>query len=100
MTEKIKIRGLVRTAGWIFNLWGGVVAFKGLYDSFFGEPDANFYSPEKWQFVTQEQWLRWSGFEITYGLACIAVGVLGWEIGKRLPEWIIRTKEPKENSFQ
>ena len=97
--EKIKIRGLARIAGWILIVWGGIVAFKGLYDSFFGEPEANYYSLEKWQFVNQEQWLRWSGFEIAYGLACVGIGLACWEIAKRLPEWIERKKKPADPDF-
>ncbi|OGR84654.1 MAG: hypothetical protein A2901_07430 [Elusimicrobia bacterium RIFCSPLOWO2_01_FULL_54_10] len=97
--EKVKIRGLVRIAGWIFHVWGGLVAFKGLYDSFFGEPEANLYSPEKWEFVTQEQWLRWSGFEIAYGLACIGLGFACWEAAKRLPDWVERAKQTPDPNF-
>lgn len=91
--EKIKIRGLVRIAGWIFISWGSLVAITGLYHSFFGEPEANYYSPAKWDFVTEEQWLRWSGFEITYGLACIGIALLCWEYAKILPDWILREKK-------
>ncbi len=99
MEEKIKIRGLARIPGWIFILWGSLIALTGLYHAFFGEPEANYYSPEKWDFVTQEQWLRWSGFEFTYGLACIGIGLLCWEYAKRLPEWISRPKQPRDNLF-
>ena len=97
--EKVKIRGLVRIAGWIFIVWGALVTFKGFFDSFFGEPEANFYSPEKWQFVTQDQWLKWSGFEIAYGLAMVALGLVCWEAAKRLPEWIEREKRPIDPDF-
>ncbi len=99
MTEKVKVRGLARIAGWIFVLWGGTIAFKGLFDSFFGEPEANFYSPEKWQFVTQEQWTRWSGFEMAYGLASIGLGWACWEMAKLLPEWIERNKHKLDPDF-
>ena len=92
----MKVRGLVRVAGWIFILWGGLVAFIGLFHAFFGEPEANYYSLHKWEFVTQEQWLRWSGFEMTYGLACAAVGLVLWEFAKHLPEWVVRAKEPSD----
>lgn len=98
--EKVKIRGLVRIAGWIFVCWGGVVATLGLYHSFWGEPEANYYSLRKWEFVTQEQWLRWSGFEIVYGLACLGIGFCCCEFAKRLPEWILRDKQPAERFFQ
>ena len=97
--EKVKIRGLVRIAGWLLNIWGGVVAFKGLYDCFFGEPEANYYSLEKWQFVTQDQWLKWGGFEMAYGLACMGLGWACWETAKRLPEWIERAKPPVHPDF-
>ncbi len=90
--EKIKIRGLVEIAGRIFTVWGALIVFLGFYHSFFGEPEANFYSPAKWEFVTQEQWLRWSGFEIAYGLACAGIGILCKEFAKRLPEWVEREK--------
>lgn len=94
--EKVKIRGLAVIAGWIFMLWGGAVSLTGLYHAFLGEPEANFYSLEPWQFVTQEQWLRWAGFEIAYGLACAGVGFLCLEYSKRLPEWIWRAKTQTE----
>ena len=98
--EKVKIRGLVRIAGWIFICWGGLVAVLGFYHAFFGEPEANYYSPKKWDFVSQEQWLRWSGFEIVYGLFCAAIGVLCWEFAKKLPEWIERDKQTADKIFQ
>lgn len=99
-TQKIKIRGLARIAGWIFVLWGGLLGFLGLYHAFWGEPEANLYSSQPWQFVTQEQWLRWSGFEMTYGLACIGIGVVLWELAKRMPEWITREKPRVEDIFR
>lgn len=100
MKEKIKIRGLIRIAGWIFSIWGGLIGLVGFYHSFWGEPEANYYSPQPWQFVTKEQWLRWSGFEIAYGLACIGIGIACWEFAKRLPEWILRDKPSKSDLFQ
>ena len=56
--EKIKVRGLPRIASTLLGIWGAVVALKALYDLFSGEPEANLYSPQKWQFVTQEQQSR------------------------------------------
>ena len=97
--EKIKIKGLARMAGWMFYAWGGLVAFKGLYDAFFGEPEANLYSPEKWQFVTQRQWARWSGFEMAYGLACVGLGLACWVAAKRLPDWTLRPKSSPDPDF-
>jgi hypothetical protein len=88
--EKIKIRGLVRSSGWIFGIGGGVAVLKGLWDVFVGEPEANYYSPHKWDFVTQQQWLTWSGFEIAYGAACIGIACLLWKYTERLPECIER----------
>jgi len=90
MSQKIVIRGLARLASRIFFVWGGLAALKGLWDCFLGEPEANFFSAQPWEFVTREQWFRYAGFEITYGLACLA---LAWALraySRRLPEWIER----------
>ena len=89
--KKIKIRGLVICSGWIFVVWGFVVSIKGFWDVFVGEPEANLYSPNKWEFISKKQWLTWSGFEITYGLACIAIAYVLWNYAKRLPEYIERS---------
>ena len=86
--RKIKIRGLLQISGWIFLIWGLIVSIKGFWDVFLGEPEANFYSQAKWEFVTRTQWLNWSGFEITYGIACMAVALLLWNYSKTLPEYI------------
>lgn len=88
--KKIKIRGLVNAAGWIFFAWGGIITVKGLYDMFWGEPEANFYSRVKWEFITQQQWLNWAGFELAYGLACAGIASLLWKYAKRTPEYITR----------
>ncbi|MBN1824398.1 MAG: hypothetical protein JW803_08775 [Endomicrobiales bacterium] len=96
--EKIKVRGLVRSAGWIFVAWGGLVAVKGFWDVFLGEPEANYYSLNKWDFVSQKQWLTWSGFEITYGLACVAIALVLWKYAPRLPEFIEKRKEKGQES--
>ncbi len=98
-TEKIKIRGLVQIAGWIFMVWGCLMTALGLYHAFAGEPEANYYSLERWQFVTQAQWLRWSGFETAFGLACAGIGFLCWEYARRLPEWIVRDREEAPKIF-
>jgi hypothetical protein len=89
--EKIKIRGLVRSAGWIFLLWGAVIAVKGVRDILFGEPEANYFSPQKWEFISLQQWHTWSGFEIIYGLASVAIAIILWKYAPRLPEYIERT---------
>ena len=86
--KKVKIRGLASTAGWIFFVWGALVALKGFWDLFIGEPEANIYSPEKWQFISRKQWMTWSGFEVTYGIACLGVAYLLWRYSKRLPEYL------------
>jgi hypothetical protein len=91
-TEKIKVRGLPRIAGAILGAWGALVSFKALYDLFAGEPEANLYSPGKWQFVTQAQWLRYAGFELAYGLSCLALAWLLWRWSLLLPDWIERPR--------
>lgn len=91
--EKIKIRILAESAGFFFYLWGGAVLLTGLHHAFFGEPEANFYSLQKWQFVTEQEWLLWSGFLIAYGLCCLGFGKLAQEVAKRLPVFVIRRKE-------
>jgi len=88
--EKIKIRGLVFSAGWIFLAWGLLVAAKGFWDSFLGEPEANLFSPQKWEFVTKSQWLNWAGFEIAYGLACAALALVLRAYALQVPEYIER----------
>jgi hypothetical protein len=97
--ETIKIRGLVRLAAAIFAGWGGPVALKGLYDLFLGEPEANLYAPKPWAFVTQEQWLRWSGFELAYGLACLGLAWYCWRWSARLPETVRRARREPEFSL-
>jgi hypothetical protein len=86
--KKIKIRGLALSAGWIFLIWGALVALKGFWDVFWGEPEANFYSSAKWEFISKHQWLTWSGFEITYGVACIGVAYLLRKYAQYLPDYI------------
>jgi hypothetical protein len=83
-------------AGLLFFSWGLVTALKGLYDLFVGEPEANLYSAQKWQFVTQEQWLRYGGFELCYGLACLGLAWALWKYSRFLPEIIERPKKAPE----
>jgi len=96
LSRKIAVRGLARLAGWIFLVWGGLVFLRGIWDCFLGQPEANFYSPIKWQFVTRDQWLRYAGFEIFYGFVCAGLGWLAWEFSKRLPSWIERQESNGE----
>jgi hypothetical protein len=88
--EKIKVRGLVLCASWIFFVWGLVVVIKGFYDSFLGEPEANYFSPHKWDFISRSQWFTWSGFEITYGFACIGMFLALRKYASQLPEYVER----------
>ena len=98
--ETIKIKGLARLAAAIFAGWGGLVSFKGLWDLFAGEPEANLYAPQKWAFVTQAQWLRWSGFELTYGLACCGLAWYCLRWSRRLPATVERAvREPEFSLF-
>ena len=91
--EKIKIRGLVCFSGWIFLAWGTLVFVKGFWDVFWGEPEANLYSLSKWEFISKEQWLTWSGFEIFYGIVCISIWRILIKYSRRLPEYIERERE-------
>lgn len=97
--EKIKIRGLVRTSGWIFLLWGTVIAVKGLLDAFWLEPEANYYSLKKWEFISIDQWIRYATFEVVYGFACIVISGLIFEYSKRVKEYILRPKKETEELF-
>ena len=96
MTEKTAVAGLARFAGWIFLIWGGIVSLKGVYDAFLGAPEANFFSLKPWEFVTREQWFRWSGFELAYGLACVALGLAARAYAARLPEFVLREKSTED----
>ncbi|PCI36238.1 MAG: hypothetical protein COB53_10210 [Elusimicrobia bacterium] len=92
MNEKIKIRGLATLSSWIFLFWGAMVSLKGLYDLFIGEPEANLYAPAAWEFVSREQWSRYGGFELLYGLACLS---LAWYLKRYsafLPETVSRPR--------
>ncbi len=94
--ERIKIRGLAHGTSIVLGLWGLVVAFKGLYDLFVGEPEANLYAPRPWEFVTREAWMRYSGFEFVYGLACLALAWALWRYARFLPETIERPRRDPE----
>ena len=98
-TETIKIKGLARLAAAIFAGWGGLVASKGLYDLFVGEPEANLFSSRPWEFISQAQWLRWSGFELAYGLACLGLSWYCLLWSRRLPETVKRPRREPEFSL-
>ena len=91
--EKIKISGLLHIAGRIFFIWGLFAGLKGLWDAFIGEPEANYFSPHKWEFVTRQQWFTWSGFEVAYGAASIFAALALFYYARRLPEYIERPVE-------
>lgn len=94
--EKVKIRGLALIASRVFAVWGSVVALKAVYDLFVGEPEANLYAPRKWAFVTQEQWLRYAGFELAYGLALIGLALFLRRYAAFLPEVVERPRQEPE----
>lgn len=74
----------------MFSVWGGVVSVKALYDLFLGEPEANRYAPQPWDFVTREQWLRYGGFELAYGACCLALAWFLFRYARSLPETVSR----------
>ena len=94
--EKIKIRGLARISAFFLAAWGTVVTLKSLHDLFIGEPEANLYAPKKWAFVTQEQWLRYGGFELAYGLSCLALAWVIFRYAEFLPNFIERESQPQD----
>ncbi|MFA5138622.1 MAG: hypothetical protein WC728_05255 [Elusimicrobiota bacterium] len=87
--RRIKVRGLWRIAAWIFGLWACLVAPKGFYDLFWGEPEANLYAPSAWAFVTREQWARYARFELIYGLCLAALACWLWRYSRLLPETVV-----------
>jgi len=84
-TKRVAVRGVVRFPSVLFFLVGGGAALKGIWDSFFGAPEANVFSPVPWSFVTREEWLRFAGFELAFGLACVGVGLTLWVWSRELP---------------
>ncbi|OGS33510.1 MAG: hypothetical protein A2474_08750 [Elusimicrobia bacterium RIFOXYC2_FULL_34_12] len=82
--QKIKYRTVFKSSGWIFAVWGVIVTLKGLYDAFLGLPES--------EFVPIAKWSKYSGFEVVFGLACVFVGLLIFEISKRIPEIIERVE--------
>jgi hypothetical protein len=98
--ERIKIRGLARISSSLLGLWGAAVTAKSLYDLFKGEPEANLYAPRPWAFVTEDQWLRYAGFELAYGLALLALAWAVWRYARFLPEIVERARrEPDFRLF-
>ncbi|MFH1725479.1 MAG: hypothetical protein ABII00_12790 [Elusimicrobiota bacterium] len=89
-TRKVKVRGLAVISAGIFGVWGAPVAVKGVYDLLWGQPEANLYAPAPWEFVTREQWLRYGGFELTYGLCCLALAWFLLRYSRFLPEAVSR----------
>jgi len=94
--EKVKIRGLARIAAAVFAVWGAVVSSKAFYDLFAGEPEANLYAPRKWAFVTRAEWLRYGGFELSYGLALLALAWFMLKYSRFLPEVKERPRQEPE----
>ena len=86
-TEKVAVAGLGRLAAGILWAAGGGVGAKGVWDCFGGQPEAQFFSPRPWTFVTHAQWARFAVFEISFGLACAGVGWAAWVYARRLPAW-------------
>ncbi len=97
--EKVKIRGLTRIFSFLLAPWGAAVSAKAVYDLFWGEPEANLYSAQKWQFVTQAQWLRYGGFELVYGLSCVALAAAVYRYGRFLPEFVERPRREPDFKF-
>ncbi len=69
MADKKEIKGLIRLAGWIFYCWGILVTVFGFLRLL------NINKPDS-EFVTVADWLRFSVFQITYGMVCVGVGYL------------------------
>ncbi len=90
--QSIYIRPLAHLARNIFGAWGFIVVIKALYDLFWGTPEANLYSAKPWQFVTLEQWTRYAGFELSYGLSCLALAWIISRYARFLPETFRRQR--------
>ena len=90
--EEVFVAPLARLAGAIFAVWGTLVIFRAVYDLFWGSPEANLYSAHPWQFVSVSQWLRYAGFELSYGLVCASLAAGIYAYSKFLPETLRRKK--------
>ena len=90
--EEVFVAPLARLVAFIFAVWGTVVVFRAVYDLFWGSPEANLYSAHPWQFVSVSQWLRYAGFELSYGLVCASLAAGIYAYSKFLPETLRRKK--------
>lgn len=97
MNQKVAVRGLAHLSAWMFAGWGALMVLKGLWDCFGGEPEANHFSPAPWQFVTRDQWFRYAGFELCYGLACLGMAAALRVYGRRLPVFVERPLQREES---
>ena len=64
---------LALLAAWVFS-FGARGGLKGLWDAFWARWKPVSFPPNPGIFVTRDQWFRFAGFELTYGLACVALG--------------------------
>lgn len=64
-----EIRGLLKLAMWLFYIWGILVTAVGILRLL------NINKPDS-EFVTAADWLRFSVFQVTYGMVCVGVGYL------------------------
>ncbi len=92
-TETVYLAPLARLTASIFAIWGLLIALKALYDLFWGTPEANLYSARPWQFISLPQWMRYSGFELSYGIACVALAAGIRAYSNFLPETRLRPKK-------
>jgi hypothetical protein len=69
MAGKKEVRGLVKLAGWVFYGWGILVTIYGFLRLL------NINKPDS-EFVTAADWMRFSVFQVTYGMVCVGVGYL------------------------
>jgi len=76
MAERKEIRGLVKLAGWLFYIWGVLVTIVGFLRLL------NINKPDS-EFVTAADWLRYSVFQVTYGMVCVGVGYLLFLFAKK-----------------
>ena len=84
--KSVKLRPVVRAAGWIFAVWGAVIFIKGILDALVFDPDS--------EFVTLKQWIVYARFEMVYGIVCLVFGMLILEFSKRVKERIMKKIEP------